>query len=186
MLRKWKAFYGYDAGFIKALPIDEVVTSLPCSHTRTHKPIHWRLVIMAIFSSLVAPLFAINGLRLTPDRGLDLLAGPDPHGGTHRPRSRYGVPDPANLHWHTYGAILKHKSDWLAVGNVLNKRIITAHQTFTQRCLEIRCCQTYCLDFAFKEGLRVVSDEDNFIRSPKNFPDNWPEMKGFHCPQIEK
>ena len=33
---------------------------------------------------------------------------------------RYSVPDPTNLHWHTYGVILKNNSDWLTLGNVLN------------------------------------------------------------------
>ena len=37
-----------------------------------------------------------------------------------RPWSRYGVPDPINLHWHTYGVILKHNSDWFTLGGGLN------------------------------------------------------------------
>ena len=45
--------------------------------------------------------------RLTPDSGLDLFGGPDLLGSTHRFRSRYVVPDPTDLHWHTYGVILE-------------------------------------------------------------------------------
>ena len=53
-------------------------------------------------------------------------------------------------------------------------------------CLEIRCWETRCLDFVSNEGLRMVFDDDNIPRSHRNFPNNWPEMKGFHCPQREK
>ena len=52
-------------------------------------------------------------------------------------------------------------------------------------CLEIRCCETRCLDFVSNEGLRMVFDDDNILRSHRNFPNNWPKMKGFHCPHRE-
>ena len=50
---------------------------------------------------------AVIRSRLTPDWGPHLLGGPDLLGGTHGPRTRYGVPDTINLYWHTYGVILK-------------------------------------------------------------------------------
>ena len=60
------------------------------------------------------------------------------------------------------------------------------HRHLRNLCLEKRCCETRCLDFVFDDGLRMVFVHDNFLRSDMNFPSNWPEMKGFHCPQREK
>ena len=53
-------------------------------------------------------------------------------------------------------------------------------------CLEKRCCETRCLDVVFDEWLRMVFDNDNFLRPDRNFPKNCPEMKGFFCPQREE
>ena len=73
--------------------------------------------------------------RLSSDWGPYLLGGPDLLGGTPRPRTRYGVPNPTNLHWHTYGVILNtvHNSDWLRLGNVLNnmyhiRKVVSRHK----------------------------------------------------------
>ena len=150
------------------------------------------------YSATLLFLFGVTRSRLTPDRGLDLLGGPDLLGGMRRPPSRYGVPDPTNLHWHTYGVILKHNSDWLTLGNVLNniyhkRKLVSRHKNahcsldpYANSVWKIRCCETCCLDFDFKEWLRMVSNDDNFIRSPRNLSNNWPEIKRFHCPQREK
>ena len=113
-------------------------------------------------------------------------------------RTRYGVPDLTNLHWHTYGVILKIKF-WLVKAVECPQQYVPYKESgITPRecsllprhlrnlCLEIRCCETRCLDFVSNEGLRMVFDDDNIPRSHRNFPNNWPEMKGFHCPQREK
>ena len=59
------------------------------------------------FQNRAEASISYNRSRLTPDWGPHLLGGPNLLGGTHGPRTRYGVPNTINLHWHTYGVILK-------------------------------------------------------------------------------
>ena len=113
-------------------------------------------------------------------------------------RTRYGVPDLTNLHWHTYGVILKTWFWLVKAGECPQQYVPYTESGITPQecsllpwhlrnlCLEIRCCETRCLDFVSNEGLRMVFDDDNIPRSHRNFPNNWPEMKGFYCPQREK
>ena len=71
--------------------------------------------------------------RLTPERGLDQLGGPELIEGVPRPWSRYGVPDPTNRHWHIYCVSLKYNFDWLTLGNDLNnmyhmRKLVSRHK----------------------------------------------------------
>ena len=117
----------------------------------------------------------VSRSRLTSDRGLDLLGGPDLIGGTYWPRSRYSVQDPTKLHRHTYGVILETWFWLVNAGECPQQYILYEEIGITPQecsllprhlrnlCLEIRCCEIRCLDFVFDEGLRMVFDDDNFL-----------------------
>ena len=75
-------------------------------------------------------------------------------------------------------------NDWVNNREAGNLRRYRAHYDVTvMPCLEIRCSETRGLDFVSNEGLHMVFDDDNIPRSHRNFPNNWLEMKGFHCPE---
>ena len=113
--------------------------------------------------------------RLTPDRGLDLLRGhllrgPDLLGG-------YGVPDPTNLHRHTYGVVLKHNSDWLTLRNVLNnmfhiRKLVSRHKN-------AHCSLDTYATFVWKYDAvwhaMMTSSNGNIFRVTA-----WPFVRGIH------
>ena len=124
-------------------------------------------------------------VKANPDWDPYLLGSPDLLGGTHRPEPGTVTQIPPNFTNILMASYSKHNSDWLRLGNVLNnmyhiRKVVPRHKN-------AHCSLDTYETYVWKYGAARHAVDDNHIPgSHRNFPNNWPEIKGFHCPQGEE